>query len=105
MSWSNIRGRRQVFAGQGGGSYPRTRATPRSYEGMFKARHALELMPDGFEKVSIHAPRAERDLEIAAYISGNLVQITPETTVIPQILNIPSYERGVARVLGYDLPP
>ncbi len=28
-----------------------------------------------------------------------------ETTVIPQILNIPSYERGVARVLGYDLPP
>ena len=36
MSWSNIRGRRQVFAGQGGRSYPRTRATPRSYEGMFK---------------------------------------------------------------------
>ena len=25
--------------------------------------------------------------------------------VYPKDLNIPSYERGVARVLGYDLPP
>ena len=37
--------------------------------------------------------------------SSDFLELLRALTHLSSTLNIPSYERGVARVLGYDLPP
>ena len=46
---------------------------------------------------------AQSDLDVAIESSGPLQGVLVGELI--DRLTIPSYERGVARVLGYDLPP